>query len=406
MPINIISVTNVDDIDLFTQELRLTGGSDRFKWSTGVYYYDETRTASGTAAIGNAPTGPFGVANEIKSEAYAVYAQGTYDFTDRWSGTLGARYSSEKIDARATEPYVVQGPPIPGFDLQPSASDTYTDTSPYVGLNFQVTPDVMTYAKASKGFRAGGFNFANPPTGLSPFKQETTWTYELGARMEFMNNRLRINPTMFYNDWKDIQFNALAPPSNIFTRNAGDAELKGGELEMQFAATDRWLLDGSVSYLDGKYTRIDPSVTVIAYYPNGSFNPPPAPGTPSFQTDLALEDDLQQAPELKYTAGVRYSLPLSNNGRIVTNVNYAWVDTIRSAVTRSNFVQMPSYSLLNAQIQYIAPDNRWSIAAFGTNITDEFYYIGGINFGTLGPGSIEADVARPQEYGVTLRFNF
>jgi len=406
VPISIIAVTNLDEGKLFTEELRLTGKADRFNWSTGLYYFDENRTAEGTANIGLGPTGPFGVANEIKSKAYALYAQGTYNLTDRLSATLGARYSSEKIDARATQPYVVNGPPIPGFNLQPSDSDKYTDTSPYVGLNFQVTPDMMTYVKASKGFRAGGFNFANPPGGLIPFKQETSWTYEVGARMEFMGNRLRVNPTVFWNNWKDIQFNALAPPSNIFTKNAGDAEIKGAELEMQFAVTDRWLLDGSVSYLDGKYTRVDSQVTIAKLYPNGSFaGPGPGPGATVDVVDLTLDDELQQAPKNKYTAGVRYTLPLSNDGQIVANANYAWVDRVRSAVTRTNAVEMPSYSLVNAQVQYIAPDKRWSLAVFGTNLTDEYYRIGGINF-VNGPGSVEADVARPREYGATVRFNF
>jgi iron complex outermembrane receptor protein len=221
-----------------------------------------------------------------------------------------------------------------------------------------------------------------------------------------MNKRLRLNPTLFYNDWSDIQFNALAPGAVIITQNAGDAVIKGGEFEMQFAATDRWLLDASVSYLDGHYTRIDPSVAFITAYPNGSFNPPPFPG-PSVQlVDLALDDDMQQSPKSKYTAGARYSHPLGSGGRIVAGVNYAHVDTIRSAVTRSNTVQMPSYSLLSAQVQFVGRDDRWSVALFGTNLTDEYYYIGGVNFGTLGPGSIEADIARPREFGVTVHFNF
>jgi iron complex outermembrane receptor protein len=404
-PLSIIHVTNLDEGDLFTQEVRLAGKSDRFNWTTGVYYYDEKRDSSGTANIGLAPTSPFGVANEIKSKAYALYAQGTYDFNDRWSGTLGARYSSEKVDARAVVPYVVN-PPIPGFNTQPSGSDTYKDTSPYVGLNLQVNPDVMTYVKASKGFRAGGFNFANPPTGLARFKQESAWTYELGARMEFMEKRLRINPTFFRNNWKDIQFNALLPPANIFTKNAGDATISGAELEMQFAATDRWLLDGSISLLNGHYTRIDSQVTLAFLYPNGSFNPVnTGPGTPVAVTDLTLDDDLQQAPERKYTAGARYTVPLANDGRIVASANYAWVDTIRSAITRTNFVQLPSYGLLNAQVQYTAAANRWSLGVSATNLLDEYFRIGGVNF-INGPGPLLADPGRPREVGVTFRYNF
>ncbi len=407
VPISIIAVTNHEDIDLFTQELRLSGGSDRFNWTTGLYYYDEDRKVIGnTANLGLAPAGPFGVDNDISSKAYAVYAQGTHDFNDRLSGTLGLRYSSETVEAKALKPYVVQGPPIPGFDLQPSGNDTYTDTSPYLGLNIRLSPDTLLYVKASKGFRAGGFQFANPPAGLVPFKQETAWTYEFGARVELMGKRLRLNPTLFYNDWSDIQFNALAPGAVIITQNAGDAIIKGGEFEMQFAATDRWLLDASVSYLDGHYTRIDPSVAFITAYPNGSFNPPPFPGPSVQQVDLALDDDMQQSPKSKYTAGARYSHPLTSGGRIGAGVNYAHVATIRSAVTRSNTVQMPSYSLLNAQVQFVARDDRWSVALFGTNLTDEYYYIGGVNFGTLGPGSIEADIARPREFGVTVHFNF
>ncbi len=72
---------------------------------------------------------------------------------------------------------------------------------------------------------------------------------------------------------------------------------------------------------------------------------------------------------------------------------------------RNTFATLPSYSVVNAQVQYVAPNDSWSLAVFGTNLTDEYYLIGGINFSD-GPGSLERDPARPQEYGVTLRFNF
>ncbi len=317
VPLSIISTTNGNQTRLFTEELRLSGRSfgDRFNWTTGFYYYNEVRhTDIGTFKIAKGSSIPGqlgqpdrgGAISDLTSEAYAVYAQGTYDLTDRLSGTLGVRYSSEQVDFEEFPPYLNQVPTA--FPL--TSSDTFTDTSPYVGMNFQANPDLMIYAKASKGFRAGGTQvvslFPRPANVLTPFEQETAWTYELGTRMEFMDRRLRINPTLFYTDWTEVQFNALSPIGIPFTYNAGDAEIKGGELEMQFAATDRWLLDASVAYLDGKYTRIDPVILAAGL--------------------LSLDDDMQQSPKNKYTAGVRYALPISNGGRIVTNVNYAWVD--------------------------------------------------------------------------------
>ncbi len=400
-PLSILSGTGDEKTKLFTQELRLSGRSfgDRFNWTTGAYYYDQVRSVGvgtfriGLGSDGTVPplvlgqSGRGGAINDISSEAYALYAQGTYNLTDRLSGTLGARYSSETIDVQEFPDPVLGYLGANGAGPAIASSDKFTDTSPYVGVNFQVNPDLMAYAKASKGFRAGGGQILNsplsPPAHLQPFEQETAWTYELGTRMEFMDKRLRINPTLFYTDWTDIQFNATDPASVPYTFNAGDATIKGAELETQFALTSRWLLNASASYLDGKYTRINPLL--------GS--------------DVTLDDDLQQSPESKYTAGVRYTLPLRNDARIVANANYAWVDTIRSAVKTSTSVQLPSYSLVNAQVQYIAASDRWSLALFGTNLMDEYYLVGGTDL-RQGPGSLIIDPARPREYGVTFHYNF
>ncbi len=405
--------------DLLTQELRLSGRSfgDKLDWTGGAFYYDQDiSTKDSTFFVGGSPwisfTGPppgpgpfYGInggnaAVDYGSKAWALYGQATYHLTDRLSGTVGLRYSSEKADIDATSladpapaPGVPPGVPVcvnPDGTICLSNSETFTNTSPYVGVNFQATPDAMIYGKASKGFRAGGFQGVDNVVGLLPFDEETAWTYEIGSRMEFLNKRLRVNPTVFYTDWKDIQFNSLNDHGEPYTRNAGDAVLKGVELEMQFAPTGQWLFDVSGSYLDAYYTRIDPSVGFNAV--TGAVN-------------LSLDTPLQQAPEFKYTVGARYTVPLAIPGRIVANASYSWVDTVRSAVTISDAVQLPSYGLLNAQVQYIAPDNRWSLAVFGTNVTDEYYNIGGYSAAN-GPGPTEVQPGRPQEYGATVRFNF
>jgi iron complex outermembrane recepter protein len=399
--------TGNDHTDLLTEELRLTGHSfgERFDWTTGVFYYNQRRSIDdGSFSIGLFPASPSPPDSNYDTRAWALYGQGTYHLTTRLSATLGLRYSSETADATTFPPYPasIPGTTCGGGGFAPcgittgTASSTFTDTSPYVDLDLQLTPDVMTYVKASKGFRAGGYQWLNGVSGLLPFNEESAWTYEAGARMEFLDKRLRVNPTVFYTDWKNIQFNSLDTLGEVFTENAGNAIIKGGELEMQFAPTKAWMFDGSVSYLDGHYTSLNPGV---------EFETITTPAGPENIVNLALSDPMQQSPRFKYTAGARYTLPLAIQGRVEADANYAWVDTIRSAVTRSDTVQLPSYSLLNAQLQYIAPKDRWRLAVFGTNLTNQYYDIGGVDE-LNGPGAKEVQPGRPRQYGATLHYNF
>lgn len=407
------SIVNVflghDQTDLLTEELRLTGHSfgNRFDWTAGAYYYDQNRTLDGGYfAIGLLPPSASPPNTDLKDKAWALYGQATWHFTDRLSGTVGARYSSEKDNGSATPPFgaaepgtICGGAFAPCGILNGTISASFSNTAPYVGLQFQATSDIMAYAKASEGFRAGGDQFVNSVSGWVPYDQETAWTYEIGSRMEFLDRRLRINPSLFYTDWKNIQFNALDPIGEPYTRNAGDATIKGAELEVQYAPTRQWLLNASVSYLDGHYTRIDPSVE----FETVSLGPP---GSPTENVvNLSLRDPMQQSPRFKYTAGARYTLPLAIQGRVSANVDYAWVDTMRGEVTDSDTVQLPSYSLVNAQLEYASSSDRFTVALFGTNLADRYYFISGYNLQN-GPGAKEATPAPPREYGVTLRYKF
>jgi iron complex outermembrane receptor protein len=289
-------------------------------------------------------------------------------------------------------------------------TSTFNNTSPHVGLNYQVTDAAMLYVKASKGFRAGGVtaNGALPGGGLA-FDPETAWTYEAGARLEFFDRRLRINPTVFQTDWKEIQFNVLIPTASspvAATSNAGDARIKGFELESQFAATNRLTLVGTVSLLDGYYTTVPNLMATI--YPLGF----PAflggvPGSIAFVPNISLGTPLQRAPKSKFSGGVHYAYPFASGSKLVTNVDYAWTAKQRSSVTIVDAVNMPSYGVLNARLQYEAARDAWSVALFGTNLTDKHYLVGGVDFaGGYTVGVRELDPARPREFGVELKVNF
>ena len=392
---------------MLTQELRLTGESlsNRLHWTVGGYYYDSSERQDPGQAIVlgfGPPTLAFGdPQTDVTSEA--VYGQATYNLTEMLSLTGGLRYSHETNTGRL----IGQTSPV---------SETFTNVSPHVGANLQLNPDIMLYVAASEGFRAGGLtpNAALPGGGLA-FGPETAWTYEAGARMEFLDHRLRVNPTFFFTDWKDIQFNVLIPTATTVvaaTQNAGDAQIKGFELESQFAVTDRLSLTGSMSLLDGHYTRVGNLTRTI--YPFGFLatfpNPVTGlilPGSSVTLPNLTLKSPLQRAPRAKFAVGVTYSHPLPGGAKLVGSLDYSWTDKQSSAVTIDDAVELPAYGLLNGRLEYDSPDGRWSVAGFATNLTNAFYLIGGVDFAKgYTTGTKELDPGRPREFGVELRTQF
>ncbi len=401
-PLSILSSQAAhESLGVFTEEIQLSqqAPSDPLRWTVGGYYYDSTeRQDPGQAIVlGFAPPMyPYGnPAADITS--LAVYGQATYDLMDHLSATAGLRYSSE------TNKVWLIGATAP-------TSSTFTNTSPYIGLNYQLNDDVMLYAKASEGFRAGGItpNAALPGGGLA-FSQESAWTYEAGSRMEFLNKRLRVNPTIFLTDWKNIQFNVLIPTQTTVvaaTDNAGDAQIEGFELDSQFAATDRLTLNGSLSLLEGHYTRVSDLTYTI--YPYGFLACLAGqPGACVQLPNITLGTPLQRAPRAKFTVGAQYTYPLGDDSDFVASVDYSWTDKQSSAVTISDAVKMPAYGILNARLQYDLPGDQWSLAFFATNITDQFYLIGGVDFAKgYTVGVTELDPARPREFGGELSYHF
>jgi iron complex outermembrane receptor protein len=90
----------------------------------------------------------------------------------------------------------------------------------------------------------------------------------------------------------------------------------------------------------------------------------------------------------------------------VTNVDYAWTGK-QKTLSEGIAPFVPSYGLLNGRIQYNSPDDRWSIAVFGNNLTDQFYLLNETAFDLgLTVGMRVQDPGRPREFGVELRFNF
>lgn len=251
--------------DQWSQELQLVGDAldDRLQYVLGAYYFTEEGGNVSNSYTPRTRTRTFTTAT-IENESYALFGQATFtpDWLDRRLHlTIGARQSWDKRAAtleRATQ--INAGPILPGADIG-DGRRTFSDFSPSATIAFDATEKVHLYAKAVKGYKSGGFNIrASSVTRFDEaFDSETLWSYELGMKSQFLDNRLRLNVAGFYSRYKDIQVNVQSDPDNIRITdvlNAGTATVKGVEAELTLAPVRELRMSASYGYLDARYDEV------------------------------------------------------------------------------------------------------------------------------------------------------
>ncbi len=442
-PIPLVQLNDTTDIEYFTQELQLNGSffDDKLKMVAGAFYYwdDSINTrrrfdpsaGANSAYKGDTGKGTF-ESKHIKTEAIALFTQGTFSVTDSLSLTAGVRWGEDKKDftsfregrgqvcldnttkaiVAATGPVATASCPAGSTSTisSQSVSGKWSSVSPRFSLDYRWSPEVMTYISAAKGYKGGGFNDGIqtrcyrspvPNCGLNEYLPENLWTYEAGIRSDLFDRRVRLNLTAFLTKYKDqqIQLADPGPPPLVYTVN-GDSTVKGFEAEFLASPIENLMLKASVGYVDAGY---DESIKSA----NGT-------------TVLTPNVPFYRSPKWSYTLGASYSLPVAEAGDLAFDVNWGWKDKQLSYPSPTNYILLPSYGLLNGRISFNAAAG-WSVAVFGNNLTNKYYLTGG--FDPSGPVTQEVpgltgvahdrvfgftmlDVGRPREFGVELGYKF
>jgi iron complex outermembrane receptor protein len=249
----------------------------------------------------------------------------------------------------------------------------------------------LTYATIATGFKGGGIG-PRPfiATQARPFGQETLTSYEIGAKTDFFDSRLRVNASAFFNKYKDIQLTLLSCPAFspgpgfpcALPANAGDADVKGIELEVNAEPVDGLNLDASVSTLDFEYTALDPS------------------------TGLTTDDVAPFTPELKWSVGVQYVFKLGENGTLTPRIDVSYQEELFANADNSPFNKTDSYTLANVRLAWQNANQDLTIALEGTNITDEYYLQNRFDLTAGGAGAVKDLPGRPREWALVIRKNF
>jgi len=386
-----------EDHKQFSQEIQISSpGGEKLEWILGLYYFTEENDVRNEYFL------PFvdeqfllpsddsccllKLNGSSETKAFAAFGEATYDISNRLEFVLGARYSWEERSGENA--VVLESFPAPVLDNVAALADaSWSSFTPKFGLNYTASDNVFLYATASKGFKSGGYNVGSYQN--TPFDPEVIWSYEAGLKADLFDDRLRINSAFFYYDYSDLQFQDVEG-NNTIVRNAASAEVKGIEIEGTGFLTQNLQLDFGFAWLDAKFTDLnveDPKRPTLGI--------------------LNLEGNaLPRAPEIKFTFGLQYTVPLNSGATITVRGDYAWQDEIFFSAFNVQELDQGSYSWGKARVVYTNPDDTWDIAAYIDNISDEVVASNATFNGSIIDSTATGNLAPPRTFGLELNLRF
>ncbi len=327
--------------------------------------------------------------NELTFTSMAIYGDMTYTFTEQWDITFGLRYTRDSKDFDRTTPVnkegfayrlafgdyensnglefleqiadtINNGAPLPGaptISHSDSPSDTWSEWTPRMVLNYHMTTDMLTYLSLARGFKAGGYG----SVGFSdtPFEQEIVDNAELGYKSTWLDSRLRFNVALFYYEYSDLQIQSFVKvPGDSISRyhiGNGDAKAFGLETEIQWLVLDSLMLSFNSAYLDTEY---------VDYTKQTSIG------------ELVLDGQpMSDTPKNAYNIGAEYTLTMGEIGDLIMrfDTNYTGERIDNSGETKKT---VDAYSLTNARVTYVHVSGEWELALWAENLFDKEYLLG------------------------------
>lgn len=371
------------DSSYVTQELQLTNQNPgRLTWLVGAYFYgnhifgSDPRIQTGTQVAGGYRQF-YGVQD---TGSGSVFGQATAELFAATKLTLGLRYTDETLKAFTRTQNVAQQI-VAGPFAQELSSHPVTWR---VALDHNFAPDVLGYISYNRGFKSGGYNLNSP--GSAPFLPEHVDAYEIGAKAEFLDHRVRLNVAGFYYDYTDLQVAVVLGGAQLF-ENAAAARNYGLDVSLDFAATERLSFSAGLGLLNAKYVN----------YPGARGYTPL--GVP-IDLGNAKGADLPFAPPVSGFLSGNYRLPTSI-GEFHESVTWSYTD--RTFPTPDMGLSRPAYSMVNASVEWRSPsDASFAIRLWGKNLLDEDYDIYASESAT---GWYRAE-GPPRTYGITLEKDF
>jgi iron complex outermembrane receptor protein len=315
-----------------------------FSRTFGYSIYDSYVGSAAIPGVTYANDLIYNAQSSYREKQVAPFGELAFEITPDLKATAGLRYVSAKTSFDLTAiGYFTIGLPTPYAE-----SAKYSSSTPKFALDYAINAETNVYAIVSKGFRLGGPTGpdpANVPGGScnqdysnlgipgAPLKydSDSLWSYEVGSKGRYLDNRFSVNAAVYAINWQNIQQTIVLPICGFaFTTNAGNANIFGSELEMQARVTPAWTVSLNAGSTHAYITKT--LIPAIAAVGEGILN------VPNFNATLSSD----------------YQIPLNHDRSIVVRADFPWVGRSHAyyAATAVPFHYNPSYGILNSSVGF------------------------------------------------------
>ena len=420
-------------------EGQLTFTNDIVKAVGGIFYMNSTACGTYNASVGALATALHLYLTSIvdgcvQTKSSAAYADTAWKLTDTLNLDAGARWNQDKKTAfvyqaqyASIAPTQLQGnqtffnpaAPPAGFFLFPTPaagvltnytnSRTFSNVSPRLGLDYHLTPQIMSYFSYSRGFKSGGFDMRGNarvyPSTENGYGSETADNFEAGIKSTLLEDTLQLNLAVFYDPYKDAQIGVQqfvvtgGVPQNVTAvLNAGKQINRGVEIESAWRPIKPLTLSLNVGYLDSYYE--DFLIGCTALTPGCTPNSPPQ--------NIAGANRPINAPAWTVATKAAYSWQLPT-GALLGRIGWDWRSFTKVANTTSSITDQPAYGLIDAGLAFTTTGGAWRFSIDGKNLLDRWYRVSGYDFGStglLGNVSQIGFYGPPRTYQATVQYHY
>lgn len=402
IPFTAVTQDNLDDLQQFTQEIRLASETkDALSWQVGAFYFDSSFSVTST-------DGFFGATTVFHDNTtWAVFGQSSYQVSDKLNITGGIRYTHDK------KSLTVGDQNVNGFALVIGAASVQDydpvnvddgQVSYELSANYALDNDMSLFARFANGFRAQTIQGRDVAFEGSPSvaDAETINSFEVGIKSDLLDRTLRLNAAAFYYQIDDMQLSAIGGGNNFTALvNADKGVGYGFEIDTQWLATDSLTFTAGYSY---NHTEIK----------DGSLTAQPCGSTADYAGNCTVRDTMlegnlavvdgnpfPQAPESIFNFTARYTIEAGNDGEFFIFTDWAFQG--KTNLFLYDAVEFTTKDNMEGglRIGYENYVGNYTIALFGRNITNEDNVKGAIDFNNL-----TGIMNEPRVWGIEAKISF